>query len=142
MYLFDVAALGASFASVSRGLSGPASVVWVILTGFLLGCAVSVKFTALGIVATVAFHQAAVLLIATPGPLVARLRTVRAYRRRHNHTILRHHLHHMSTPTLLSFSFASGRLEGLADGHGRCRPVLLALDSACSGAPTRLGVSR
>ena len=76
MYLFDVAALGASFASVTRGLSGAASVAWVVATGFLLGCAVSVKFTALGIVATVAFHQAAVLLLATPGSFVARIRTV------------------------------------------------------------------
>lgn len=78
MYLFDVAALGASFASVTQGLSAPASVAWVVVTGFLLGCAVSVKFTALGIVATVAFHQAAVLLFAAPGPLVRRLRTVRS----------------------------------------------------------------
>jgi dolichyl-phosphate-mannose--protein O-mannosyl transferase len=76
LYLFDVAAIGASFASVTSDLSRPASVAWVAFTGFLLGCAMSVKFTALGIVATVAVHQALVLLFVAKGPLVDRLRTV------------------------------------------------------------------
>jgi hypothetical protein len=42
----------------------------------MLGCAISVKFTALGIVATVAVHQALVLLIVSKGQLADRLRTV------------------------------------------------------------------
>ena len=43
------------------GLSRGASLRWALCTGLLLGCALSVKLTAIGTVGTVAVHQALVL---------------------------------------------------------------------------------
>ena len=46
------------------GLSRGASLRWALCTGLLLGCALSVKLTAIGTVGTVAVHQALVLGLA------------------------------------------------------------------------------
>ena len=68
LYLFHVASLGASFVSVAYPLSSASRWVWVAITGLMLGCAVSVKLTALGTLATVGIHQLIwVLTIADDG---------------------------------------------------------------------------
>lgn len=68
LYLFHVASLGASFVSVAYPLSSARRWLWVGITGLMLGCAVSVKLTALGTLATVGIHQLIwVLTIADDG---------------------------------------------------------------------------
>ena len=49
------------------GLTDGASLGWALGTGLLLGCALSVKLTAIGTVGTVAVHQAIVLGLAWRG---------------------------------------------------------------------------
>jgi len=61
LYFFNVASFGASFASVRPGLSPAASLAWAAGTGLLLGCAFSVKLTAVGTIGTVGIHQALTL---------------------------------------------------------------------------------
>jgi hypothetical protein len=56
-YFFNVATMGASFASVRSGLSERSQWVWCAVTGLCLGCCLSVKLTALGLLATVGVHQ-------------------------------------------------------------------------------------
>jgi len=64
LYFFNVASFGASFASVRASLSPAHSLRWALAVGLLLGCALSVKLTAIGTVGTVGVHQAIVLGIA------------------------------------------------------------------------------
>ena len=57
LFFFDCAILGGSFAIVE---STPYSISWfvaLVLTGISLGSAMSIKFTAMGLVGTVAVHQ-------------------------------------------------------------------------------------
>lgn len=61
LYFFNVASFGASFASVRPGLSPAASLGWAAAVGLLLGCAFSVKLTAIGTIGTVGIHQALTL---------------------------------------------------------------------------------
>jgi dolichyl-phosphate-mannose--protein O-mannosyl transferase len=49
--------MGASFASVRSGLSERSQWTWCAITGLCLGCCLSVKLTALGLLATVGVHQ-------------------------------------------------------------------------------------
>ncbi len=57
LYFFNVSTIGASFAAMRPGLSERARLLWCTATGLLLGCAVSVKLTALGTLAVVGLHQ-------------------------------------------------------------------------------------
>lgn len=57
LYFFNIASIGASFASTRPNLSTGDRTKWVIITGLMLGCAVSVKLTALGTIAIVGIHQ-------------------------------------------------------------------------------------
>jgi dolichyl-phosphate-mannose--protein O-mannosyl transferase len=57
--------VAASFASVRAGLSPKAQYVWCAVTGLCLGCCLSVKLTALGILATVGVHQLLCLVVST-----------------------------------------------------------------------------
>ena len=61
LYFFNVATIGASFASARPKLGERYRVGWCLITGVLLGCAMSVKLTALGTLATVGIHQTLVL---------------------------------------------------------------------------------
>jgi dolichyl-phosphate-mannose--protein O-mannosyl transferase len=65
LYFFNVATLGASFASVRAGLSPKQQLVWCGVTGLALGCAMSVKLTALGVFACIGVHQLACLFVST-----------------------------------------------------------------------------
>lgn len=60
LYFFNMASIGASFAAASPRLSYRAQLIACTATGLLLGCALSVKLTALGTVAVVGIHQALV----------------------------------------------------------------------------------
>lgn len=62
LYTFNMATIGASFASQRLGLTESQRVRWCLITGLLLGCALSVKLTALGTLAVVGVHQALCLL--------------------------------------------------------------------------------
>ena len=66
LYFFNVATIGASFASARPHLTERARVGWCLVTGIMLGCAMSVKLTALGTLATVGIHQ---IFILFPGGL-------------------------------------------------------------------------
>ena len=68
LYFFNMATSGATFASARPGLSERARVSWCLLTGLLLGCAMSVKLTALGTVAVVGVHQGLTLLAEAVAP--------------------------------------------------------------------------
>jgi hypothetical protein len=57
LYFFNVATMAASFASVRAGLNGKQQLLWCAVTGLSLGCCLSVKLTALGLLATVGVHQ-------------------------------------------------------------------------------------
>jgi dolichyl-phosphate-mannose--protein O-mannosyl transferase len=57
--------VAASFASVRSGLSLKSQLWWCVLTGLCLGCCLSVKLTALGILATVGVHQLLGLLVSS-----------------------------------------------------------------------------
>jgi hypothetical protein len=70
LYLFNMATIGASFASMRPGMTEKQRINWLLLTGALLGCALSVKLTALGTMAVVGVHQALSLL--TPWPRTLR----------------------------------------------------------------------
>ena len=63
LYFFNVATIGASFAALRPGQREATTVAWCALTGLLLGCAMSVKLTALGTLAVVGLHQALHLLL-------------------------------------------------------------------------------
>ncbi len=72
LYTFNMATMGASFASALPGNSPAARLAWCLATGVCLGCALSVKLTALGTLATVGLHQALCLLTdGTLPPLLA-----------------------------------------------------------------------
>lgn len=58
LYTFNIATIGASFASQRPGLTERARLGWCLATGVLLGCAISVKLTAIGTLAVVGVHQA------------------------------------------------------------------------------------
>jgi len=62
LYTFNVATIGASFASAMPGLDQRQRLLICLATGVLLGCAMSVKLTALGTLATVGIHQTFCLL--------------------------------------------------------------------------------
>eukprot|EP00301_Raphidiophrys_heterophryoidea_P027319 c9600_g1_i1.p1 GENE.c9600_g1_i1~~c9600_g1_i1.p1 ORF type:complete len:441 (-),score=108.64 c9600_g1_i1:95-1417(-) len=62
LYAFNMLTIAASFASTRPTLTFSRQVMWCAITGFLLGCSVSVKLTALGTIGTVGVHQALVLL--------------------------------------------------------------------------------
>lgn len=66
LYLFNMATIGASFASMRAGLTERQRINWLLVTGVLLGCAMSVKLTALGTVALVGVHQAMSLFEVLP----------------------------------------------------------------------------
>eukprot|EP00300_Choanocystis_sp_HF-7_P032973 c4480_g1_i1.p1 GENE.c4480_g1_i1~~c4480_g1_i1.p1 ORF type:complete len:709 (+),score=109.07 c4480_g1_i1:38-2128(+) len=73
--LFALAALAASFASANEAYPIPKQKGFCALSGALLGCAVSVKFTALGTVGVVLLHQliaAASTFKSAPGDLAQR----------------------------------------------------------------------
>ncbi len=58
LYTFNIATIGASFASQHPSLKERGRLVWCFVTGILLGCALSVKLTAIGTLAVVGIHQA------------------------------------------------------------------------------------
>ena len=63
LYFFNVATLGASFASVRRGLTPKQQAMWCAVTGAMLGCCMSVKLTALGVFACIGVHQLLCLFV-------------------------------------------------------------------------------
>jgi dolichyl-phosphate-mannose--protein O-mannosyl transferase len=67
LYFFDLATIGASFASVRSGLSEGKQLMWCCVTGVCLGLCMSVKLTALGILATVGVHQLLCLVSSSDG---------------------------------------------------------------------------
>lgn len=58
LYTFNIATIGASFASQHPSLKERGRLVWCFVTGIMLGCALSVKLTAIGTLAVVGIHQA------------------------------------------------------------------------------------
>jgi hypothetical protein len=68
LYTFNVATIGASFASAMPGLSQSQRTLACLATGVLLGFAMSVKLTALGTLATVGIHQGLVLFLGPDMP--------------------------------------------------------------------------
>lgn len=71
LYTFNMATIGATFASMRPGLTEKQRLGWLAATGLLLGCALSVKLTALGTMALVGVHQALSLLTPLPASLPA-----------------------------------------------------------------------
>eukprot|EP00298_Acanthocystis_sp_HF-20_P002316 c12741_g1_i1.p1 GENE.c12741_g1_i1~~c12741_g1_i1.p1 ORF type:complete len:613 (-),score=210.18 c12741_g1_i1:12-1850(-) len=57
LYFFNMATYGASFMSIRKNQTLNEEIFWSILTGILLGCSLSVKFTALGTFGMVGFSQ-------------------------------------------------------------------------------------
>ena len=76
LYLFNMATIGATFASMRPGLTEKQRLAWLGATGLLLGCALSVKLTALGTMALVGIHQALSLLTPLPATLAAWQKTL------------------------------------------------------------------
>ena len=78
LYLFNMASIGASFAAANPRLSRRSQLYACLAVGLLLGCALSVKLTALGTVAVVGVHQALYLAtelgaVKPPGSLLPML---------------------------------------------------------------------
>eukprot|EP00298_Acanthocystis_sp_HF-20_P017090 c21663_g2_i1.p1 GENE.c21663_g2_i1~~c21663_g2_i1.p1 ORF type:complete len:609 (+),score=201.09 c21663_g2_i1:300-2126(+) len=58
LYFFNMASYGCSFMCARTDLSFKEEIFWTFMTGFMLGCAVSVKYTAIGTMGLVGVHQA------------------------------------------------------------------------------------
>lgn len=64
LWMFHMLTIGSSFA-LTRAKSTSKSLLLAFVTGILLGCTVSVKYTAFGTIGMVGFHQAIYVLYAT-----------------------------------------------------------------------------
>lgn len=57
LWLFHMATIAASFTSTRREYSFPKQVFWCAITGFFLGCTISVKYTGWGCMGLIGVHQ-------------------------------------------------------------------------------------